>query len=223
MQSYHQTLQIPVHHQGFKIFVCNSTTFNQSVIDIWNTAVPNNTINSFVVEMYVKYPRIYEHLEGDIIHQPGENEYLYGYHCHTRLAPYGGENKFMISDILPQCLWNELMDTWWRWKRKRKNLWYDAWKDTKLQIFYLRAHYEPGFPIAPHPITDRHRAIRPRVQEVQGGNDGVPPVPEQRASISPVPGLAPAHWIRRLICIICYSPTLGTAFSMDLSFFFSSL
>ena len=129
----------------------------------------------------------------------------------------------MISDILPQCLWNELMDTWWRWKRKRKNLWYDAWKDTKLQIFYLRAHYEPGFPIAPHPITDRHRAIRPRVQEVQGGNDGVPPVPEQRASISPVPGLAPAHWIRRLICIICYSPTLGTAFSMDLSFFFSSL
>ena len=55
MQSYHQTPQIPVHHQGFKIFVCNSTTFNQSVIDIWNTAVPNDTINPFVVEMYVKY------------------------------------------------------------------------------------------------------------------------------------------------------------------------
>ena len=55
MQSYHQTSQIPVHHQGFEIFVCNSTTFNQSVIDIWNTAAPNDTINPFVIEMYVKY------------------------------------------------------------------------------------------------------------------------------------------------------------------------
>ena len=33
MQSYYQTLQIPVHHQGFEIFVCNFTTFNQSVIN----------------------------------------------------------------------------------------------------------------------------------------------------------------------------------------------
>ena len=110
MQSYHQTLQIPVNHQGFKIFVWNSTTFNQSIIDIWNTAIPNDTIDPFVVEMYVKYPGMYEHLEGDIIHQPGENEYLYAHHYHTRLVPYGNENQFTVSDILPQCLWNELMD-----------------------------------------------------------------------------------------------------------------
>ena len=110
IQSYHQTLQIPVHHQGFEIFIQNSTTFNQSVIDIWNATVPNNTINPFVVEMYVKYPGIYEHLEGDIICQPGVNEYLYAHYRHARLAPYGGENQFVVSDILPQCLWNELMD-----------------------------------------------------------------------------------------------------------------
>ena len=104
MQSYHQTPQIPVHHQGFKIFICNSTTFNQSVIDIWNATIPNDTIDPFVVKMYVKYPGMYEHLEGDIIHQPGENEYLYAHHCYTRLAPYGNENQFVVSDILPQCL-----------------------------------------------------------------------------------------------------------------------
>ena len=83
---------------------------------------------------------------------------------------------------------------------KRKNLWYDAWRDAEFQIFYLRACYESGFPIAPHPITDRHRAIGPGVQEVQeGGNNGVSPVPEQRASISPAPDLVSAHWVRRLI------------------------
>ena len=113
MQSCHQTLQIPVHHQGFKIFVWNSTTFNQSVIDIWNAAVSNDTIDPFVVEMYVKYPGMYEHLEEDIICQPGKNEYLYAHCHHTRLAPYGNENQFTVSDILPQCLWNELMDAWW--------------------------------------------------------------------------------------------------------------
>ena len=53
---------------------------------------------------------MYEHLEGDIIHQPGENEYLYAHHHHTRLAPYGDENQFVVLDILPQRLWNELMD-----------------------------------------------------------------------------------------------------------------
>ena len=139
MQSYHQTPQIPVHHQSFEIFVHNSTTFNQSIIDIWNAAVPNDTIDSFVVEMYVKYSGMYEHLEGDIICQPGENKYLYAHHHHTRLAPYGNENQFAVLDILPQCLWNELMDAWWRWIWKRKNLWYDAWKDAEFQIFCFRA------------------------------------------------------------------------------------
>ena len=69
MQSFHQTLQIPVHHQGFKIFVWNSTTFNQSIIDIWNATISNDTVNPFVVEMYVcQVSRMYEHLEGDIIY-----------------------------------------------------------------------------------------------------------------------------------------------------------
>ena len=134
VQSYHQTPQIPVHHQGFEIFVRNSTTFNQSVIDIWNAAVPNDTIDPFVVEMYVKYPGMYEHLEGDIICQPGENEYLYAHYCHTRLAPYGDENQFAVSDILPQRLWNELMDARWRRIWKRKNPWYDAWKIGRAHV-----------------------------------------------------------------------------------------
>ena len=33
----------------------------------------------------------------------------------------------------------------------------------------------------------------------EGGDNGVPPSPEQRVSVSPAPGLAPAHWVRRLI------------------------
>ena len=203
VQSYHQTPQIPVHHQGFEIFVRNSTTFNQSVIDIWNATVPNDTINPFVVKIYVKYPGMHEHLEGDIIRQPGENEYLYAHHHHTRLAPYGNENQFVVSDILPQYLWNELMDAQWRRIWKRKNPWYDAWKDAEFQIFCLRAQYEPRFPNAPRLITDGHRAVGQGIQQVQeGGNDGVPPPPEQRASISPAPGLAPAHWVRRSICTI---------------------
>ena len=150
--------------------------------------------------MYVKYPGMYEHLEGDIIHQPGENEYLYAHHCHTRQASCGDENQFVVLDILPQCLWNELMDAWWRRIWKRKNPWYNAWKDAELQIFCLRAQYEPGFPNAPHLIADRHRAVGQGVQQVQeGGNNGVPPPPEQRASVSPALGLAPAHWVRRSI------------------------
>ena len=102
VQSYYQTLQISVYHQGFEILVQNSTTLNQSIIDIWNTTIPNDTIDSFVVKMYVKYPGMYEHLEGDIIHQPGKNEYLHARHHHTRLAPYGDENQFAVLDILPQ-------------------------------------------------------------------------------------------------------------------------
>ena len=36
----------------------------------------------------------------------------------------------------------------------------------------------------------------------EGGEDGVPPLPEQRASLSPALGLAPTHWVRRSICTI---------------------
>ena len=132
--------------------------------------------------MYVKYPGMYEHLEGDIICQPGKNEYLYAHHRHTRLAPYGDENQFVVSDILPQYLWNELMDAWWRRIWKRKNPLYDAWKDAEFQIFHLRAQYEPGFPNAPRLIADGHRAVGQEVQQVQeGGDDGVPPPPEQES------------------------------------------
>ena len=202
MQAWHSpcNLIITLHIIQFTIKASRSSsanlciTFNQSIIDIWNAAVPNDTIDFFVVKMYVKYPGIYEHLEGDIICQPGKNEHLYTHHHHTRLVPCGSENQFAVLDILPQHLWNELMNAWWRQIWKRKNPWYDAWKDAEFQIFCLRAHYESRFPIAPYPITDRHRAIGPGVQEVQeGGDHGVPPVPEQRASISPAPGLAPAH------------------------------
>ena len=108
-------MQIPVYHQGFEIIVWDSTTFNQSIIDIWNVAISNDTIDPFVVKMYVKYPGMYEHLEGDIICQPGENGYLYAHHPHTRLVPYDDKNQFVVLDILPQYLWNKLMDTWWRW------------------------------------------------------------------------------------------------------------
>ena len=97
---------------------------------------------------------MYEHLEGDIIRQPGKYGYLYAHHHHTRLAPYGGENQFAVLNILSQCLWNKLMDAQWRWIWKRKNPWYDAWKDAEFQIFRLRAQYEPRFPNAPHLITD---------------------------------------------------------------------
>ena len=113
MQSYHQTPQISVHHWGFEIFVHNSNTFNQSVIDIWNATIPNNTIDPFVVKTYVKYLGMYEHLEGDIICQAGKNKYLYAHHHHIMLVPYGSENQFVVSDILPQHLWNELMDIQW--------------------------------------------------------------------------------------------------------------
>ena len=95
------------------------------------------------------------------------------------------------------------MDAWWRRIWKRKNPWYDAWKDAEFQIFHLRAQYEPRFPNAPRLIADRHRVVGQGVQQVQErGDDGVPPSPEQRASVSPALGLAPAHWVRRLICTI---------------------
>ena len=160
--------------------------------------------------MNVKYPGMYEHLEGDIIHQPGKNEYLYAHHHHTRLPPYGDENQFAVLDILPQHLWNKLMNAWWRWIWKRKNPWYDVWKDAEFQIFHLRVQYEPRFPNAPRLIADRHRAIGQGVQQVQeGGDNGVPPPPEQRALASPAPGLAPAHWVRRSICTICQARVRG--------------
>ena len=121
-----------------------------------------------------------------------------------------GNMDSVLLKILPQHLWNELMDTQWRQIWKRNNPWYDAWKDAEFQIFCLRARYESGFSNAPHLITDRHRAVGQGVQQVQeGGDDGVPPPPEQRASISPALDLAPAHWARRSICTICQARAKG--------------
>ena len=102
------------------------------------------------------------------------------------------------------------MDAWWRWIWKRKNPWYDVWKDAEFQIFCLGAQYEPRFPNAPHLITDGHRAIEQGAQQVQeGGNNGVPPPSEQRASVSPALDLAPVHWVRRSICTICQARVRG--------------
>ena len=38
---------------------------------------------------------------------------FYAHHHHITLVPYGSENQFVVSDILPQHLWNELMDIQW--------------------------------------------------------------------------------------------------------------
>ena len=102
------------------------------------------------------------------------------------------------------------MDAWWRWIWIWKNPWYDAWKDAEFQIFCLRAQYEPRSPNAPCLIADGHRAVGQGVQQVQeGGDDGVPPPPEQTASVSPALGLAPVHWVRRLIHTICQARARG--------------
>ena len=73
------------------------------------------------------------------------------------------------------------MNAQWRQIWKRKNSWYNAWKNAEFQIFCLRACYKFGFPNAPHPITDRHRVIGPGVQEVQEGGENV------HGTITPTP------------------------------------
>ena len=67
IQSYHDTLQILVHGQGFEILCCNCFIFTREFGELIFCQNPNEVINPQVINDFILDPTSYDPLKGDLI------------------------------------------------------------------------------------------------------------------------------------------------------------
>ena len=111
VQSYHDTLQIPVHNQGFEVLHCNCFVFTREFSELIFRQNPNEVIDHQIVNDFIMDPTSYDPLEGDLIqcfnNVIGDYEYVY---VHQSTKPLHG-----LVDMLMQQFWNWIIDARWRW------------------------------------------------------------------------------------------------------------
>ena len=67
IQSYHDTLQIPVHNKGFEVLRRNCFVFIREFGELIFCQNPNEVIDPQVVNDFILDPTSYDSLEGDLI------------------------------------------------------------------------------------------------------------------------------------------------------------
>ena len=130
VQLYHNTLQIPVHNQGFEVLCHNFFVFTKEFGKLVFRQNPNEVIDPQIVNDFILDPTSYNLLEGDLIRRfnnvIGDYEYVY-VHQSTKLL-HG------LVDMPMQQSWNQIIDARWRRVWKRKNPWFDDWKNLRLLV-----------------------------------------------------------------------------------------
>ena len=117
IQSYHDTLQIPVHNQDFEVLHWDCFVLTREFGELVFRQNPNEVIDPQVVNDFIIDPTSYDPLEGDLIqcfnNVIGDYKYVY---VHQSTKPLHG-----LVDMPTQQFWNQIIDARWRrvWKRKK--------------------------------------------------------------------------------------------------------
>jgi hypothetical protein len=127
IQSYHDTMQVPAHNQGFEILRRNLFTYNKAFCQLVLNQTPNETIHSQLVRDFIRDPTTIDRIHGnsDVEHylDPESNGWDYVL-CPHETRPLEG-----FGEIPTQQFWNHIIDARWRRIWKRKNPWFEAWRE----------------------------------------------------------------------------------------------
>ena len=199
VQSYHDTLQIPVHHQGFEVLRHDCFVFTREFGELVFRQNPNEVIDPQVVNDFIMDPTSYDPLEGDLIRRfndiLGDYEYIY---IHQSTKPLYG-----LVDMPTQQFWNRIIDARWRRVWKRKNPWFDDWKNLRLlaDIDELRLavkRSEERLNRAVPALRQRRLPSQRRIKEEEiRGDEVIPPPEASGAADLSASSMAPTSVVRR--------------------------
>ena len=125
MAGYHDTLQILVHNQGFEIICCDLFVVNCAFTELVHVNCPNKTISDADHNRFITHPTFMDPNNGDIFHCMNIVSGFYNYwYQHQVAQPLSGFDEIPI-----QQFWNWIIDGRWQSIWKRKNPWYDEWRN----------------------------------------------------------------------------------------------
>jgi hypothetical protein len=127
IQSYHDTMQVPTHNQGFEILRRNLFPYNKAFCQLVHKQTPNETLHSQLVRDFIRDPTTIDHIHGNSDVEryldPESNGWDYVLRPHET-RPLEG-----FGEIPTQQFWNRIIDARWRRIWKRKNPWFEAWRE----------------------------------------------------------------------------------------------
>jgi hypothetical protein len=127
VQSYHDTMQVPTHNQGFEILRRNLFTYNAAFCQLVRNQTPNETIHPQLVRDFIRDPTTIDRIHGNSDVEryldPESNGWDYVLRPHVTRPLEGFE------EIPMQQFWNRIIDAHWRRVWKRKNPWFEAWRE----------------------------------------------------------------------------------------------
>ena len=199
IQSYHDTLQIPVHNQGFEVLHRDCFVFTREFGELIFRQNPNEVIDPQVVDDFIIDSTSYDPLEGDLIRRfnnvIGDYEYVY---VHQSTKPLHG-----LVDMPTQQFWNRIIDARWRRVWKRKNPWFDDRKNLRLLAdidelrLAVKCSEERLNRVIPA-LRQRRLPSQQRIKEEEVQGDEVIPPPEASGTADlSTSSLAPTSVVRR--------------------------
>jgi hypothetical protein len=127
IQSYHNTMQVPTHNQGFEILHRNLFSYNKAFCQLIKNQNPNEALHPQIVRDFIRDPTTINQILGNSDVEryldPESNGWDYVLHSHVTRPLEGFE------EILTQQFWNRIIDARWRRIWKRKNPWFEAWRE----------------------------------------------------------------------------------------------
>jgi hypothetical protein len=148
VQSYHDTMQVPTHNQGFEILCRNLFSYNKAFCQLVKNQNPNEALHPQLVRDFIWDPTTIDRILGNSDVEryldPESNGWDYILHPHVTRPLEGFE------EILTQQFWNHIIDARWRRIWKRKNPWFEAWRELTF-TYELDAERSPRIAFAALP------------------------------------------------------------------------
>jgi hypothetical protein len=195
-------MQVPTHNQGFEILRRNLFSYNKAFCQLIRNQNPNEALHPQIVRDFIRDLTTIDQILGNSDIEwyldPESNGWDYVLHSHVTRPLEGFE------EIPTQQFWNCIIDARWRQIWKRKNPWFEAWRELMF-TYELDAERSPRVTFAAFTLwLDQYqRHFYPLVtagKEEPADDEVVPPQPHGDSIQLPANTLvAFAHVARRLL------------------------
>jgi hypothetical protein len=120
-------MQVPTHTQGFEILRRNLFSYNKAFCQLVKNQNPNEALYPQIVRDFIRDLTTIDWILGNSDVEryldPESNGWDYII-CPHVTRPLEG-----LEEILTQQFWNRIIDAHWRRIWKRKNPWFEAWRE----------------------------------------------------------------------------------------------